>query len=337
MVDEHLGAGLAVAVDAAVALLQAGGREGNLHVDHAVAVALQVDALAGGVGGQQDAQGPHRRVVLELGLDALPGQRVHAAVEQGQALSLVAGQAPGSHQLLQVRLGVAVLAEHDHPLVVPPALAGVVGLRAGLRQPVQEPLRLGVGPPPGGSGPGGHGLQQLPLLGRGGLTVAGRGGQGLLGGLVQLGVGVHVVLQALKGRTQGTRPGVRCSGGHPGGSGQAAQGGHVQGQGVGEGGRGGEQALLQQQGHELGGGAGRRAVGLAGAQGGVGGQVGVGLALLGRVVDLQRDDHSGREAGTAVGVGGQLGPQLGLEPADHHLCQLGRRGFDPPGEALGVE
>ena len=46
---------LAVAVDAADPLLEPVGVERDVVVDQAVAVRLQVDALAGGVGGQQDA------------------------------------------------------------------------------------------------------------------------------------------------------------------------------------------------------------------------------------------------------------------------------------------
>ena len=51
--------GLAVAVDAADALLEPVRVERDVEVDQPVAVVLQVDALAGGVGGQQD---PNRRL-----------------------------------------------------------------------------------------------------------------------------------------------------------------------------------------------------------------------------------------------------------------------------------
>ena len=50
--------GLAVTVDAADALLEPVGVERDVEVDQSVAVVLQVDALAGGVGGEQD---PHLR------------------------------------------------------------------------------------------------------------------------------------------------------------------------------------------------------------------------------------------------------------------------------------
>ena len=78
-----------------------------------VAVVLQVDALAGRVGGEQD---PDRRLVgrrLEQLLDPVPLVEVHAAVEYRD---LVAATVATGHQLLvQPALCVAVLGEHDHP------------------------------------------------------------------------------------------------------------------------------------------------------------------------------------------------------------------------------
>jgi hypothetical protein len=85
--DPDLAGGLAVTVDAAVALLQAVGVPGDFVVDQPVAVPLQVDALAGGVGGEQDADRRQARVGLELGLDPLPLPLVHAAVQHGQPLA----------------------------------------------------------------------------------------------------------------------------------------------------------------------------------------------------------------------------------------------------------
>ena len=78
---------LAVAVDAADALLQPVRVERDVVVDQAVAVALQVDALAGGVGGEQDAD----RVLGRVGLERQP-----------QLLALVGGHA--AVQLRDVRV-----------------------------------------------------------------------------------------------------------------------------------------------------------------------------------------------------------------------------------------
>jgi hypothetical protein len=77
---------LAVAVDATDPLLQPVRVERDVVVDQAVAMALQVNALAGGVGGQQDADGVLGRVGLE---------------RQPQLLALVAGDA--AVQLRDVR------------------------------------------------------------------------------------------------------------------------------------------------------------------------------------------------------------------------------------------
>ena len=52
---EDLGLGLELAVDAAVALLHAAGIPGHVEVEQVPAMRLQVEAFAGGVGGNQDA------------------------------------------------------------------------------------------------------------------------------------------------------------------------------------------------------------------------------------------------------------------------------------------
>ena len=61
VVAAHLGGGLELAVDAAVALLDAAGVPGQVEVEEVGAVGLEVQALAGGVGGDQDAQRVLRR------------------------------------------------------------------------------------------------------------------------------------------------------------------------------------------------------------------------------------------------------------------------------------
>ena len=55
VVTEDLRLGLELAVDAAVALLHAAGIPGHVEVEQVPAVRLQVEAFAGGVGGDQDA------------------------------------------------------------------------------------------------------------------------------------------------------------------------------------------------------------------------------------------------------------------------------------------
>jgi len=79
--------------------------------------------------------------VLELGLDPLAGVGVHAAVEEGET---IAAETPSGEELLEPVLGVAVLGEDDHSLVVPPAPAVPVDLGARVLDPVEEACGLGV-------------------------------------------------------------------------------------------------------------------------------------------------------------------------------------------------
>ena len=167
---------LAVAVDAADPLFEPVRVERDVVVDQAVAVALQVDALAGGVGGQQDAD----RVLGRVGLERQP-----------QLLALVAGDAAvqlrdvrGVHALLTQQRGkpalrVAVLGEHDHALVRPvpvrPADTPEVGDQlAGLR----------VGPGLVGERPLLHAAQQGDLAVGAGERCVGLQGDGPIEGVV---------------------------------------------------------------------------------------------------------------------------------------------------------
>ena len=101
---------LADAVDAAEALFQAVRIPGQVVVDHQVG-ALQVDAVAGGVGGQQHL---HLRVVPERFLRRQTFLAAHAAVDDDHR-RLSAEQCRDA--LLQVAQRVAVLGE-DHQLLM---------------------------------------------------------------------------------------------------------------------------------------------------------------------------------------------------------------------------
>ena len=101
---------LADAVDVAEALFQAVRVPGQVVVDHQVG-ALQVDAFAGGVGGQQHL---HLRVVPERFLRRQAFLAAHAAVDDDQR-RLAAEQ--GRDALLQVAQRVPVLGE-DHQLLM---------------------------------------------------------------------------------------------------------------------------------------------------------------------------------------------------------------------------
>ena len=74
-VEDLRGLSLPVAVDPADPLLQPGRVERDVEVDQPVAVGLQVDALAGGVGGHQHPNRLLGRVLAEPGPGRSPGPR----------------------------------------------------------------------------------------------------------------------------------------------------------------------------------------------------------------------------------------------------------------------
>ena len=83
VVAADLGVRLELAVDAAVALLHAARVPGHVEVEQVPAVGLEVQALAGGVGGDQDADRVLLRVGVEGPLDLLPlGLRRRAVVDR---------------------------------------------------------------------------------------------------------------------------------------------------------------------------------------------------------------------------------------------------------------
>jgi hypothetical protein len=153
VVDVHAGGALAVAVDAAGALLHAAGVPGDLVVDEAGAVVLEVDALGRGVGGEEDARPGDLGTGLEGGLDGLALIGGHAAVEREQAI--VGGETLGREQAEQPVLGGAVLGEDDDALGRGGDAVGPGAVRAeGAAQPVDEGARLAVGAAAGALGPG---------------------------------------------------------------------------------------------------------------------------------------------------------------------------------------
>ena len=124
--DLHLIGALAVAIDAAVALLEPVRVPGDLVVDQLRAVVLEVDALGRRIGGEQDANVGLIRPGLEGGLDLLALVLRHAAEQEEQ--SVVASEAARGEQLEQPLLGRAVLGEDDDALVGPFAVRPDIGL-----------------------------------------------------------------------------------------------------------------------------------------------------------------------------------------------------------------
>ena len=139
---------LAVPVDAADPLLQLVRVERDVVVDQPVAVLVQVDALAGRVGGEQDADLVLVGWCLERKPELFPLPGIHPAVEQ---LDPLAGQSFLGQEFLQPDLRVAVLGEHNDALIRPVLTVGA----ADAYQVGNELLGLGVG----------HGLvPRRPLL-----------------------------------------------------------------------------------------------------------------------------------------------------------------------------
>ena len=113
----HLLRGLPMPVDAAVALLHPHGVPGDLVVDEVAAVRLEVEPLAGGIGGEQDA---HRVGLVvdrleERVLDPRSLAVCHAAVEELDVLLVPVRD----QHLVQVLQRVLVLREDQQPLLVP--------------------------------------------------------------------------------------------------------------------------------------------------------------------------------------------------------------------------
>jgi hypothetical protein len=196
-------------------------------VEQVGAVALEVDALARGVGRDQDAHGVIGRRAVERALDLGALIVGHAAVEREDALvAEVAALDRGGQQLVQVALGVAVLGEDDHPGVGPLALGlGAGGAADRDRRalvgadPVEQRRDLGVGS-------GGVLRGQAAHLGQELGGAAGGAGQGRAGGGHRVGVGglgrvvvgsVRVVVVGGGGGQVELQRGARAAGGDAGG------------------------------------------------------------------------------------------------------------------------
>ncbi len=103
-----------MAVYTPVALLQAIGIPGDLVVNEAAAMVLQINALGGGICCQQDAHPRFARVGLKSRFDPLAIFGFHAPVQGEQAFRF--GQALAFQQVMQPLLGGAILGEDDHAL-----------------------------------------------------------------------------------------------------------------------------------------------------------------------------------------------------------------------------
>ena len=122
MEDLHGGGALPVAVNPPVALLHAIGVPGDFAVDEPRTVVLEVNALGGRVGRQQNPHGGNRRTGLERRLNPLALVGGHPTVKAQHALA-TAKPRVGQH-LEQPALGVPILGEDEHPRLRPRAFRG---------------------------------------------------------------------------------------------------------------------------------------------------------------------------------------------------------------------
>src|SRR5208337_2402181 len=120
---------LELAVDAAVALFEAARIPGHVEVEQVPTMSLEVQALAGSAGGDQDTDRLLLRVGREGPLDLLPPGLRRRAVVDGDPLAGPVRRIDGGRELLlEVTLGVVVLGEDEDPVFVPPGRRAL-GLR----------------------------------------------------------------------------------------------------------------------------------------------------------------------------------------------------------------
>ena len=191
VVAANLRGGLQLAIDAAVALLDAPGVPRHVEVEEVGAVRLEVQALASGVGRDEDAQRIFGGIGVEAPLDLLARLAAGQAGDDRDALVGAIGRRDRLlEDLLQVALrALAVLGEDEHAAVVPPrglALSTAGRARGGPGTCARGSSRSGARPSrrerDGALGDPLHLVQQRALCGplvRRGCVAAGR----RLGGL----------------------------------------------------------------------------------------------------------------------------------------------------------
>ena len=170
---------LELPVDAAVPLLHAAGVPGDVEVEEVGAVVLEVDALAGRVGRDEDAERVVGRLGVERGLQLFARLVAEAAVEDGDALldadvggALAVDGGEGRAELLgEVAHGVGELGEDEEAAAVPGRRRGRAGRGGGngveevRADPLDEELGARAGSVAGFLGDGGHLVEEGALLG----------------------------------------------------------------------------------------------------------------------------------------------------------------------------
>jgi hypothetical protein len=120
VVAPHHGRTLELPIDSAIALLEPGRVPRQVEVEQVGAMVLQVNALAGSIGRNEDAQRVFCRVRLECPLDLLAEVIGHAPVERRDALvGAVRPRYRRAELLVEVPLRVGVLREQHDSLRLP--------------------------------------------------------------------------------------------------------------------------------------------------------------------------------------------------------------------------
>ena len=168
-------------VHAAVALFQAGRVPRHVEVEDVRAVALQVHALASGVGGQQNTHRILLRRPVERALNLLALAVGHSAVEFHQA-QIAVGRAVegGAQDGGEIAFGVRVLGEDDDSPVGPPRRHASASRPTKLdcralvvANPVEKCQHLGAGRAAVLFRQAGHAFEQGACVGAGGRKCAG--------------------------------------------------------------------------------------------------------------------------------------------------------------------
>ena len=117
---EDLGARLQFPVDPAVALLHPARVPGHVEMEEVGAMGLEVQSLAGRVGGDQDAEGMLGRVGVEGELDGFAlVMRCRTVEDRDPVVGAVGPVDRGRELLMEIALGVVVFGEDDDSRVVP--------------------------------------------------------------------------------------------------------------------------------------------------------------------------------------------------------------------------
>ena len=114
VVAENFRCGLKLPVDAAVALFETAGVPRDIEVEEMLAVGLEIEPFACGIGGEQDADGMRGRIGVEGGLDGLAFVHGSGTVEDLDALVRAIGALDGGLELVaQIAEGGFVFGEND--------------------------------------------------------------------------------------------------------------------------------------------------------------------------------------------------------------------------------